>query len=151
MNSYISLVFCIILSFIFNIYDALILMKVTNIILKDVLIWMKLYIKYTRIHKSRALHAVPTLVCQRPSFYLKCLVKKGHNSKNIVYWVMPLVFQLHLVMMSRYSKFGVNTFNTFWVMGIKDFAWRRHLGITIVWIFLWNRQDKYENMWLTKL
>ena len=27
--------------------------------------------------------AVPTLVCQGPSFYLKFLVKTGHNSKTI--------------------------------------------------------------------
>ena len=29
---------------------------------------------------------------------------------------MPLALQLHLVMMSKYSKFGVDAFNTFWVM-----------------------------------
>ena len=36
---------------------------------------------------------------------------------------MPLVLQLHQVLMSKYSKFGVDTYNTFWVMGyIKVFA-----------------------------
>ena len=30
---------------------------------------------------------------------------------------MPLVLQLHLIMMSKFSKFGVDSFNTFWVMG----------------------------------
>ena len=58
---------------------------------------------------NRAPHAVPTLVCQEPLFYLKCLGKKGHNSKNIAFRVMLLVSQLHPVMMSKYSKFGVDT------------------------------------------
>ena len=49
-----------------------------------------------------------------------------HNSINIDFRVMPLVLQLHLVIMSKYSKFSVETFNTFWVMGyIKVFARRR--------------------------
>ena len=61
---------------------------------------------------------VPTLVFQGPSFYLKFLVKKGHNSTNMAFRVMPLVLQLHLVMMSKYTKFGaVDTFNTFREMG----------------------------------
>ena len=30
---------------------------------------------------------------------------------------MPIVLQLYLVMMSKYSKFGVDNFNTFWVLG----------------------------------
>ena len=66
---------------------------------------------------SRALHAVSTLVCQGPSFYLKLLVKKGHNSKTTAFRVMRLVLQLHLVMMSKYSMFNVDTFNTFCVKG----------------------------------
>ena len=53
------------------------------------------------------------LVCQGPSFYLNILVKKGHNPKNIALRVIPLVLQLQLVMMSKYSKFGVDTFNIF--------------------------------------
>ena len=58
-----------------------------------------------------------------PSFYLKFLAEKGHNSKTIAYRVMPLVLQLHLVIMSEYSKSGLVTFNTFWVMGyIKVFV-----------------------------
>ena len=43
---------------------------------------------------------------------------------------MPLVLQLqmHLFMMSKYSKFGVDTLSTFWVMGyIKVFAQQRQL------------------------
>ena len=43
----------------------------------------------------------------------KIEVKKGHNSNSITFIVMPLVLQLHLVMMSKYSKFGVDTLNTF--------------------------------------
>ena len=35
--------------------------------------------------KTRATNAVPMLVSQGPSFYLKNLVKKGHNSKNIAF------------------------------------------------------------------
>ena len=39
---------------------------------------------------------------------------------------MPFVLQMHLVMMSKYSKFGVDIFNSFWVEGyITVFAWRR--------------------------
>ena len=30
---------------------------------------------------------------------------------------MPLVLQMHLAMMSKYVKFGVDTFKTFGVMG----------------------------------
>ena len=59
----------------------------------------------------------------RPSFCLKIYAKKGHNSLTIAIRVKPLVLQLHLVMMSKHSKFGVDTFNTFWVTGyIKDFV-----------------------------
>ena len=48
-----------------------------------------------------------------PSFYLqfinfiKSYIKKGHNSKIISFRVISLVMKLHLVMMSKYSKFGV--------------------------------------------
>ena len=42
--------------------------------------------------------------CERPSFYLKIKVKKVHNSKTMTFRVMPLALQLHLVMMSKYSK-----------------------------------------------
>ena len=49
----------------------------------------------------------------RLSLYLKYLVKKGHNSKTVAFRVMPLVLQLHLVMMNKYSKFDVEIFNTF--------------------------------------
>ena len=66
------------------------------------------------------------LVCQGPSFYLIFLVKKGQNSKNTPFRVMPPVMQLHLIMISKYSKFGVDTFNTFWAMRyIKVFAWQQ--------------------------
>ena len=60
--------------------------------------------------ETGAPHAVPTLVYQVPSFYLKSLVKKGHNSKNTAFRVMLLVLQLHLVIMSKYSKFGVDQY-----------------------------------------
>ena len=62
------------------------------------------------------------LVCQKPSFYLKRKVKKGHDSKTIGFRGMPLVLQLHLVMMSKYSKFGVDIFNTSCVKGYISFC-----------------------------
>ena len=78
---------------------------------------INLYLKKISERKSerttKAPHAVPILVCQGPSFYLQFLVKKGHNSTNIAFRVMPLPLQLHLVMMSKYTKFGVDTFSTF--------------------------------------
>ena len=44
-------------------------------------------------------------------------VKQMHIMQSIIllknFRVMPLVLQLLLVMMSKYSKFGVDTFNTF--------------------------------------
>ena len=53
-------------------------------------------------------------------------------------------------MMSNYSKFGVDTFNTFWVMGyIKVFVYaddhnndsnNNNPAIAIAWLFLWNSQ-----------
>ena len=90
----------------------------------DWLIFYTWYCNKLFVTWRRATHAVPTLICQGPSFYIFFLVKKGHYSKTIAFRVMPLVFQLHLVMMRKYSKSGVNTFNTFWVMGyIKDFPW----------------------------
>ena len=69
------------------------------------------------------------------SLYLKFLVKKGHNSKTIAF---------------RVSKFGIDTFNTFWVKGyIKDLHVASNndgaLAITIMriaWLFLRNRQTK---------
>ena len=65
------------------------------------------YPKNTGQSLTRAPNAVPTLVCQGPSFYLKFLVKKGHNSKNISFRVISLALQPHFVMMSKYSKFLV--------------------------------------------
>ena len=60
---------------------------------------------------------------------------------------MPLVQQLHLVMMSKYSKFGVDTFNTFWVMSyIKVFAQRQSRSQQLD-LFFQNRQAK--NMVIT--
>ena len=51
------------------------------------------------------------------------LLKKGYNSKIIAFGDILLVLQLHLVMMDKYSKFGVDTFNSFLAMGyIKIFA-----------------------------
>ena len=74
---------------------------------------------------------------------------------------MPLVLLLHLVMMNKYSKFGVDTFNTFWVMGyIKVFAWQQqwrrssyHNSLTFsskqTSFFLRNRQA--NNDWILTL
>ena len=60
---------------------------------------------------------------------------------------MPLVLPMYLVMISKYSKFGVDTFNIFWVMGyIKVFAQQQqrqssdHNSLT----FLQNRLAKNE-------
>ena len=39
--------------------------------------------------------------------------RKGYNSKTITFLVMPIVLQLHHVMMIKYTKFGVDAFNTF--------------------------------------
>ena len=54
---------------------------------------------------------------QRSSFRghhsLNFLVERDITPKNIAFRVMSLVLQLHLVMMSKYFKFGVDTFNTF--------------------------------------
>ena len=60
-----------------------------------------------------------------PSFYLKIL--KGQNSKNIAFRVMPL----HLATAPCHDEqvfqvCGVDTFDTFWVMGyIKVFVQRQ--------------------------
>ena len=65
---------------------------------------------------TRAPHEVLTLVCQGPSLYLKHLVKKGHNSKTIACfqnYAPCLVLHMHSVMTSKYSKFDVDSFNTF--------------------------------------
>ena len=39
-------------------------------------------------------------------------VKKGLNSKNLAYKIMPLVLQFQLVMTSKCSKFQVDIFKT---------------------------------------
>ena len=64
----------------------------------------------------RAQHTVATLVYQGPSFYLNFKLKKGQNSKIIAFGERPLVLLLHLVMMSKYSKFGDDIYNIFRVM-----------------------------------
>ena len=66
---------------------------------------------------------------------------------------MPLDLQLQLVRMSKYYKFGVDTFNTFWVMGyIKvlhaaaadDDDNHDDLAITIARLFPRNRRAKND-------
>ena len=58
---------------------------------------------------------------------------------------MPLVLQLLLVMMSKYSKFRVDTFNTFWVMRYsKDFAPRLWWS-SDHWASLFRRKNKQAN------
>ena len=99
-------------------------LKVKNISIYTVLcICITFQSKYKQEHRP---HSVPTLVSQEPSFYLKFLVNKVDNSKTIALRVMPLVLQLHLVLMSKYSKFGVDTFNTFYFLsnglGLSTFA-----------------------------
>ena len=44
--------------------------------------YKKFYHRFTVKKKTSAPHAVPTLVCQLQSFYLKILVKKVHNSES---------------------------------------------------------------------
>ena len=70
------------------------------------------------------------------SFYLK-LVKKEHNSKTITFIELrPLS-----CMMSKYSKFGVDTFNTFWAtLKFLHNDNNDDLAIITAWLFLWNRQ-----------
>ena len=65
------------------------------------------------IIKNKSCTCYTVLIYQGLSFYLKMLHKKGHNSKDIAFRVMPLVLQLDIIMMRKYSKFGVDTFNTF--------------------------------------
>ena len=59
---------------------------------------------------------------------------------------MPLVLQIHLVMMSKYSKFDVDTItlNTFWVMGYNNNNDDNNddLVITIARLFHRNKQAK---------
>ena len=67
---------------------------------------------------------------------------------------MSLVLQLQFVMMSKYSKSGVDTFNTFREMGyIKVFAQRQQrssdLVITKARLFHRNRQTKKKNFLLS--
>ena len=66
---------------------------------------------------------VQMLVCHRHHATKKIKLEKGHNSKTTAFRVIPFVLQLHLVMISKYSKFGVDILSTFLVMGyIKVFA-----------------------------
>ena len=81
---------------------------------------------------------------------------------------MSLAMQLHLVMMSKFFKVGVDTFHTFWVMGYLQFSHNDDnnddnndendddLLITIAHFFLWNsHSNKMEadedNLLLTKI
>ena len=61
----------------------------------------------------------------------KFLVKNGHNSKILAFRVMPLVLQLCLVKMSKYSKFGVDTFNTL---------------SNRLYLFFWHDNDNNDNL-----
>ena len=79
------------------------------------------------------------------------LIYQGHNSKTTTFRFMSLVLQLHLVMMSKYmySKLGVDTLSSLWIMGyIIKFLHGddndNELAITIhvARLFLWNRQNK---------
>ena len=58
--------------------------------------YMNIIMLYHIHNKTWAPHAVTTLVCQGPSFYLKFLVKRGQNLKNIAFIFMPLALQPHL-------------------------------------------------------
>ena len=88
------------------------------------------------------------LVCQGPSFYIKVSV----NFKTVAFRVMPLIWQLHLVMTSKYSNFSVDTFNTFWVKwGTLKFMHdddnnNEDLTITIAQLCLRNRQANKSNV-----
>ena len=47
----------------------------------------------------------------------KYYIKKKHYFKNIACRIMPYMLQLYLTLISKYSKFCVEIFKTFWVMG----------------------------------
>ena len=55
-------------------------------------------------------------------------LKGGHNSRNIAFRLMPLVLQLHLAMMNKYSKFGIDTFNTFKIWATLKFLHNNDLA-----------------------
>ena len=82
-----------------------------------------------------------------PSFFLQFLVKKRHNSKYIAFRVMSLVLQLQLVMMSKCSKFGVDTFNaSFYANGLHCTTTTAiYLAITIARPFLRNRTKNHRD------
>ena len=79
--------------------------------------------------KTRAPHAIPTLVCQGQSFYLKYLVKKGHNSRILQeYSFQSYATGLATTTCNDELVFQVWCWylNTFWVKGyIRVFARRR--------------------------
>ena len=63
---------------------------------------------YEQEHCMRYQHSV-----RRHHSTLKFKLKKGHNSKTRAFRVMILVLQMHLVMMSKYPKFGADTLSSF--------------------------------------
>ena len=54
------------------------------------------------------------IIILNKQFWQKVKKPNGYNSKTITFLVMPFVLQLHHVMMMKYTKFGVDAFNTFW-------------------------------------
>ena len=56
---------------------------------------------------------------------------------------MPLVLQQYIVMLSKYSKFGVDTFNTF--LHDNHNNDNDNLAITIARLFLSDRQDNKQS------
>ena len=56
---------------------------------------------------------------------------------------MPLVLKLHLVMMCKYSKLGVDTFMIY-IKILHDDDNDDDLATTVTRLFLWNRRVKIQ-------
>ena len=75
------------------------------------------------MHITRVMHAAPVaIVCQRPSFYLKFLVKKRHNSKTIAFRVMSVVLHDNRQTKNEFSIFLTNNNNYDQILKILGFS-----------------------------
>ena len=77
---------------------------------------------------------------------IKLFSEQELNSETIAFRVMPLVLQLDVVIMSKFSKSGVYIIDTFWLKGhIKVFSNNDNdndLAITIAWIEIKKKINK---------